>query len=63
MNIKESLQSVNQAITQRHISIEAYKAEGETKDAEVKIDDDTKIDDYEINSEILRRLNGEAWIN
>jgi len=37
-------------------TIEAYKAEGETKDAEVKIDDDTKIDDYEINSEILRRL-------
>ena len=37
-------------------AIESYKAEGETKDAEVKIDDDTKIDDYEINSEILRRL-------
>ena len=37
-------------------TIEAYKAEGETKDAKVKIDDDTKIDDYEINSEILRRL-------
>ena len=37
-------------------AIEAYKSDGEAQNEEMKINDDTKIDDYEINSEILRRL-------
>ena len=37
-------------------TIEEYKADGETVNNDMQVNDDTKIDDYEINSEILRRL-------